>query len=1266
MSRASRYSPRTRGALRLLALVLAALVAVMAAGCNRQGGARSAESGLKELRRVGPATSDARTAGRWLVAELVSPGGDARIAIDARKRLDEIGGGGMIAHFARGVDDSLHGRLRTAPDHYLHAVRAARDSDDPRAPFIAWFAADEALALRYNSPKIWQRWQRFVEESIRDPRHMGWRARGALVEWWADEAYDKATQDVEDLAAVKYGCAKNVRLAGPFGRSAPADVLRSFPAEAPGPWPYRWPAEPGIARAPKILKTTRHGCTTDADEFTGSGVFYGETFLELEKPQRILLAAQGALAVFVDDTRVLHRDSRKWGIWPDYGVLIDLAAGRHRVLARLASPSTNIRVMKPDGTPADVKTSSDAVAPYSIVPPKRVANPNLLMQYIRAGDVVDPGEDLTRFVASYLAHIEGQDDVASVMIEPLVRDPGKATGPALATAAVFAQGDPIFTATQTEDLVRELYQRATAKDPTLWAAQLHLILSEAKRKGPTEAVPRLRQMTTAFRDVPAVLSALASLYGELGWTPERDRAIEDLTKQFPDNIDAMYAAVDVYDRDGRYQDADKLVARILELDPDSEIVLTRALAQNDYRAALAELKRLGKRRPDRKDIAERVHDVMVRAGNRAETWKKLEAAIEKAPKDGSKRLALADARFASGKHAALRKALAEAVEAGAGTRSLTNAIDLVEGATELDPYRLDALDIIAEYEKSGVSLAGTAARVLDYMAVWVRSDGSSKLLEHEVIRIQSKEAIDKFAEHQRLPGMVLHMRVIKKDGRTLEPEYVAGKPTVTFPHLEVGDYIETEQIMSQVGDGRGLRYVGPHWFFREQNVAYARSEFIHVVPKGRNLVVETRGNVPKPQVEDLGHAILRRWRVDASPAAPVEPHSAPAQEFLPSVHMGWGVSLEHRIRRLADSVALVTPVDPRIKRIAKRIADPVPPSKKIARARKLYRWILANIEEGDETDGRRVVISKQGNRWKGFIELCRALGIPVEYAIARNRLASPPVGPLSEAGQFTDPVLRVGGAKNAVWLTVSSKFAPFGYVPAEIRGVDAYLLAGDAPKLIKTPAQGALDSVEYEGDIELAPDGSAKLQLVQRFHGKFAMGLRASFNQLPERQLLDVLESRLLGRALRGARLLDYDLEALDNPDVPLVIRMNAEMANFAQVSGASLILAPPFTPRISQLATLAARQTPLLISEASHQVVRLKIKLPPGARLETEVGSRKVEHDEFTVTIADRLGGNLLELDRVLDLPAGRIQPAEYPGFVKFAREADDAMSRSVRIRVR
>ncbi len=114
---------------------------------------------------------------------------------------------------------------------------------------------------------------------------------------------------------------------------------------------------------------------------------------------------------------------------------------------------------------------------------------------------------------------------------------------------------------------------------------------------------------------------------------------------------------------------DRLLGRLRDLDPDSEVTLERALVRRDYGAALAETQRLAKRRPSREDLALRIEDVMVRAGNDDHAWKRLEEAIEREPRDVHSRLARADAALVRGEKGALAKALVDAVEAGADLRS---------------------------------------------------------------------------------------------------------------------------------------------------------------------------------------------------------------------------------------------------------------------------------------------------------------------------------------------------------------------------------------------------------------------------------------------------------------------------------------------------------------------------------------------------------------------------------------------------------------------
>jgi tetratricopeptide (TPR) repeat protein len=1251
------YMPRFIAPLTLAC----ALSVPLLAGCGR--GAEAPRDGVSELRDNAADSNDGDEVARWLLAELLSPGGKADQALKARARLDSLKAQGMLAELGRGLDDAAHGRPDRAADDYMRALVAAGASSDERAPLVAWFSAQQAYEYRDDSPGFGERWQKSIESLLENPGHIGWRAYGTVIDLWSAHAWSKARVDLNEEIAQKLGCVRELRLAGPFGDDNAGDLDRSFAAEAPGPWPQRWPLRAGRSEAPRVLETERTGCDYDVDESVAGGVTYAESFVELADTTRVVLTVAGAWRVWVDDRLVLDRDLRTWGIWPKFGVQLELGPGRHRILAKMGGTATSIRLVNADGRPLALKSSANAAPGYTFAPPTVLADPNVLLRFVKDGKVIDPGDDVTRFLAAFLVNLEGEADVASVLMEPLVKKPEVATGLALSQSARFVDGDPIFDQSQTRDLTHELHERAAKHDPRLWQPRLALALWEAEQKGPVTAVTPLEQLAREFPRVPELRFALAQLYGQLGWKPELRRTARELVREYPDSEEALGIGIELYEAEGDFKRVDDMLARLVEKYPDTEVPLTRALARHDYKTALEELRRLGARRPERKDLAERIYDVMVRAGNDQNVWKKLQAAIDKEPRDVHSRLALADARIARGDHDVLGKTLADAVQAGADASIVEEAVDLIEGMTALEPYRIDARKVIAEYEAAGKHLPGTAARVLDYGAVWVRADGSSRMLEHEVIRIQSEEAISQFAEAERLSGLALHQRVIKKDGRVLEPEFVAEKPTVTMPHLEVGDYVETEHIVSNWGDGSGTQWVGPAWFFREENIAYARSEFLVVAPADKKLLIDTQNDVPEPVVTRDGPLVARRWRVDFSPAAPVEPFAAPASEFLPRVAVGWGVSFDNRLRQTSGSVVDLTPVDPRILRIAQNIVGDVPKEKISERAKLLYRWVLDSVEEGQEEDGRRVIVSRNGNRWKGFITLCRALGISVDYALAENRLSLPPKSELTAAQRDLVPLLRLESESGPLWLTVNDKYAPFGYVPAALRGEKAYLLTGDTPVVVTVPEHGALDGIHYDGTGTLEADGSAKLSLRLRFYGKFAAALRNGLAQIPENQLGNIIESRLLGRSLQGARLEKHSVEDVDALDEPLTLRVQVDVPHLATPATGGLVLTAPFMPTLGSYASLSKRVTPLLLVDASTQSLDLDLSLAPGLKVIGPVHPEKLQFGDFEVKVADTAQGNKLKLNRRVDMAAGRVQPADYPKFQAFTRAADDALSGGIRL---
>ncbi|HVH42875.1 MAG TPA: tetratricopeptide repeat protein, partial [Labilithrix sp.] len=727
--------------LSLKAVVTALALTALTGAC---GGAPPAKTpvALSKLRSDGKSSRDGEVVGRWLLDEMFAPGGTAQGAKEARNRLlgKKTSSDGLYASVGSALYDETHGEPKQAAQGYIAALGHARKSDDAAAPLVAWLATHHLVGLRGSVHDLWKSNEGALEAIIAAPGNVGWRALAELHEWSTAEALDRAsvTGDKYDaLVTGRMGCSRDIRIAGPFGRATAPDRRRSFPAES-APWPPSWPEDPHRGSVPHVLKTERHRCLTAATEKTDDGIFYVETFFEAPADRDVLVAVQGAVAVWVDDVQIVDRDLRQWGVWQRFGGAVHVPKGRHRVLARIMNDAASVRLLNLDGTAAKLETDTNALKPYGVGRPIVLPDPNPISGIVAevGGGNTPALSPLFIALAAHAAWIDGLSDVAATLMAPLAT-PKDAAGGALLFAAQYARADVAFPEQVRRITEKDLYSRAFAADPKLWYAQAWLILDDADQRGLVEAVEPLRKLASDLSGVPQITAQLARVYGRLGWRAERMRVVKGLSERFPDDRDALALHLTALEDDGALAEADRIAARIKQLDPDAEVDLDRALARRDWNAAITELRRLEKRRPDRKDLAGRIADVLMRAGDPSAAAAQLEKALAKNPADVQARFRLADHAYARGDTTALRRALAAALQAGSKGIEIREAVEILEGASLLEPYRADGRKVIREFEaweKSGKHMDGTAARILDYAAVWVHADGSSEMLEHEIVR----------------------------------------------------------------------------------------------------------------------------------------------------------------------------------------------------------------------------------------------------------------------------------------------------------------------------------------------------------------------------------------------------------------------------------------------------------------------------------------------------------------------------------------------------
>jgi hypothetical protein len=347
------------------------------------------------------------------------------------------------------------------------------------------------------------------------------------------------------------------------------------------------------------------------------------------------------------------------------------------------------------------------------------------------------------------------------------------------------------------------------------------------------------------------------------------------------------------------------------------------------------------------------------------------------------------------------------------------------------------------------------------------------------------------------------------------------------------------------------------------------------------------------------------------------------------------------------------------------------------RARRIYRWVVDNIRPGQERWPARIVTSKSGDATEAFIYLCRLAGVDARLGAVQSRLAPPPRGELSGIDAFATTAVRVRTDHGARWLLVRLRQAPYGFLPSSLSEQPAVLLDRAAPPTSpgrhalhreRTSTGGAIDGVDHRGKLKLHADGSAELVLDEEFHGRYAIVIRTALAELESNaddKRRELIEQRLIGGKLPGARVAKLTIHNLDDLDAPLRMTLKVEVPSFARVTDKGLTFEVPFLGSMEPMVALASRQSPLYLGDSARSHVVMEVEPPPGGKLSSTLASLKVEGPRLTVRVADRLEKGVIILDREADLPAGRVQPSEYGEFRELVLSADRELNQPIRIDV-
>jgi tetratricopeptide (TPR) repeat protein len=1267
-------------------------LATLAVFAGMLGSALAGCAGLDKERGGGRAGDDAASLGPWQ-ALVEGRRADAERAFAARiaEAPDDV-----LARFGRATIAFDRGDGGAALDDYAAVLAAAvrAETSLPRRDgwgrLLAPAAAARVLALDDDVSPTRRARALAVLKVLPGGGVLSlpWQARLELA-----RLFDRAARRAGDAGelergAVGRGCAREVFEAGSLGLLPHLDLDRPSGILPTSEW------RPVISSGCRLTVVARDG--RPGAEILRAGIEVPEGTYEL------LLDYEGEARVAVDGGRPVPHGSEARSGPRVTAFRIPLAAGRHDLEVRLATQGGRAElglVLSPAGPgiavgahfvdprrtagrPARTVPLLEALPSLPPLPALASATPAVPGLADTAGAVIDYGLALA-------AERVGDADEALTIATRLARRQRFASG--LSLAGVIARNDPTRPAGFARDTGRGRLREALAVDPGVARAWQTLAAIELEDDHTREAIEDARQATRAAPGwwAPELVMAHALRSRGLDW--DADRALDRAATKSGAVGDAPCLLVEalLHHADDRRDLAAqaRLEDALAACDAESELRIDRLRARGDLGAATTALRAALRLSPDRDDLASDLAQVLWASGRRAEALAELAMLVAREPRDAFLRVRLADAQAAAGQPGAARETVREALTIRPDAAEVRRAARATGVPLPLDGYRIDGRAVIKDFEASGRKYAAPAVVVLDRSVARVFADGTQMALTHEIIRVQSKDAIDRWGEVEVAPGAeILTLRTHKPDGTTREPEEIAGKDTISAANVAIGDYIEWETLETKPASGAfAPGFLGDRFFFQSFDAPLHRTEYLLVTPSAMQVHVDRRAGAPAPQQRaGPDGTTVTTFSTGNVPQLFAERAAVPAIEYVPSVRAGSGLSFEAWTRYVREQIYGTARSSPALREFARKLATDAKaaPGDRARLGAAIVKWVTENIEAAEDLrDPAAFALARgRGNRLALLLALGRELGVPARPVLARSRLVAEPSAPtpVEELDDFSESIVELdlgtAAAPLRVYVDPRLRHAAFGYLPPSLDGARTLALADGRFGMARSTATADHRTVDVT--IRLDEQGGGVAVATEELTGWPALEWAELVDRLgaDRARLRQDFEQRWLGVQFPGARLRDLDVDLpKDTPGAGAVrVRYSFVSPQLAVKSDHEMKLQPTFfrSQPGRRFATEPQRSTTLMLGFDVPFQMTATVELPRAARLIEPGDNVKVERKGGYRFIEDRHlragSPEVLVLRRESTLPLMRVSPEQYAGVAADLRRVDGLEQQEIRIRLR
>jgi tetratricopeptide (TPR) repeat protein len=953
---------------------------------------------------------------------------------------------------------------------------------------------------------------------------------------------------------------------------------------------------------------------------------------------------------------------------------VELSKGRHRLLVKLAkedrASAMSLSLMRADGKPANLKFARAQGDPPTWAgansSPVRLVYPGAAS--LAAALQGESGEVLSDFIAARDGMVRDRDGAKRLV----ARLSQISHAPAVSgLSAEVALGDRTVSSRVARGRATRELEATTARDLSDASALLSRASLALEDGRLAEASETIKQARDAHRSIGYPIPMMqARIELSLGLDAQADQsALEALSIQ-PGLCEALSLRYELARRRGDVELGEKLLGAHQACPGWHNHAAEHAKARGEVARAAGLYEELVARDPANLAHSLALSHIYLSERQFDEAASRLESLRELWPRNTTILKYLADVYDFWGKSDQALKTRELALELDGGDLTLRRTVERRRTGKEvLADQAIDGKRAIAEYEAQHGTEDAMAAYVLDAAAVRAYPDGSTVDRIHIVEKALDQSGISELAEVNMPSGaQMLSIRTIKPDGTVLEPEAIEGKDSLSLPGVQVGDYVEYEYLQAHPSQGPARPgFTLASFYFQVARQPNNWSTYTVLAPKGTGLGVDAH-NMTAPGPQPRGDEEVFFHEEKHVPPFIPEPDGPPSpNEFLPFVSVGAGArGNEVLIAQYADHYLERGQLNFEIEQFAKEAAQG---KTGMEAARALYSAVMQRLSGGDAGLGQSAsssVAQDRGSRLWALKAGLEAIGIPARVVAVRTFGLDPT--PYRFPVESWNPYFCVYAKLadgNELWLDPAVRFAPFGELPEQALGREAYLLPelGRPVQTVKTPAARNTGGKEIRLKLKLGPDGKMTGIGDETYSGFEAAQLAEALEALTPQQRDQALQGAL-SRYFGGADLSELKIDAKQQVGAPLSVRYVFTVPRFARVedNGKLVLGALTFPSYLGRrFVQVGSRRTPLYVGSAEQNHTVTTLELPPGYLVSQPIPEIKTAGKFGQFVRRERQEKNQLRVEENFRLEMARIPVAQYDEFARFAGEVDLVQARDL-----